>query len=365
MRVYLSWRPVLLAALAATLLALAVACGSDSDSDEVPHIELGAVQETDLMGARVSPQIPKADFTLMDTSGEPHAFMPETDGQVTLLFFGYTNCPDICPTHIALLGLAFKQLPEAVTDDITVVFVTTDPERDTPERLRTWLDALGGDSFVGLTGTQDEVDAVQRLYGVQPAEKADLGGGNYAVNHAAYVIAFEKDDIARVVYPGGTTLEMLMNDLPILAGGEPEEAAEGGDSAESLTTIGDIEIVGPSARATTDDKSAVYFVLRNTGSTADRLISAASPSAGDVQIHENVMTGGAMQMQRVEGVDIPAGGEAVLEPGGYHVMLLDLFAPLSEGLSITVELTFEQAGTVTLPVPVISYAAAAGGAHGN
>lgn len=122
-------------------------------------------------------------------------------------------------------------------------------------------------------------------------------------------------------------------------------------------TVGDLEIGHPWARATapTAPTGAVYFHIDNHGSTDDRLLSAAGDVADAVEIHQHTMdSSGAMQMRPVDGIDIPAGGEAVLEPGGYHVMLIGLHAPLKQGASFPLTLTFEHAGAVTVDVEVQS-----------
>src|SRR6516164_1995231 len=83
-------------------------------------------------GGVVAPPLPKPRFVLTDTSGTPFDFWNRTQGLVTLLFFGYTNCPDQCPLHMANIGVALKKLPPGLADQVKLVFVTTDPRRDTP-----------------------------------------------------------------------------------------------------------------------------------------------------------------------------------------------------------------------------------------
>src|SRR6476646_10725386 len=83
-------------------------------------------------GGIVTPPLPKPRFVLTDTSGAPFDFWNRTRGLVTLLFFGYSNCPDQCPMHMANLGVALKKLPPGIADTVKLVFVTTDPARDTP-----------------------------------------------------------------------------------------------------------------------------------------------------------------------------------------------------------------------------------------
>ena len=93
-------------------------------------------------GGLVTPPLPKPRFVLTDTSGAPFDFWNRTQGSVTLLFFGYTNCPDQCPMHMANIGVALKKLPPGVAGQVKLVFVTTDPARDTRAELRRWLDSF-------------------------------------------------------------------------------------------------------------------------------------------------------------------------------------------------------------------------------
>src|SRR3984893_15782437 len=86
-------------------------------------------------GGLVAPPLPKPRFVLTDTSGAPFDFWKRTQGSVTLLFFGYTYCPDQCPMHMANIGEALKKLPTGIADQIRLVFVTTDPARDLPAVL--------------------------------------------------------------------------------------------------------------------------------------------------------------------------------------------------------------------------------------
>jgi len=159
--------------------------------------------------------VPKVAFTLTATDGTPYDFVAETEGFVTLLFFGYTNCPDVCPVHMANLAAVLHRLPFEVSAAIKVVFVTTDPERDTPERLREWLDQFDR-SFVGLTGSPRQLVDVQRAYRVAPAIREELDDERYLVSHAAHVMAFTRDDSAHVVFPFGTRQADWLRELPKL-----------------------------------------------------------------------------------------------------------------------------------------------------
>src|SRR5690242_1563448 len=166
-------------------------------------------------GGLVTPPLPKPQFVLADTSGRPFDFARETKGYITLLFFGYTFCPDQCPMHMANIGSALKKLPAGVADQIKLVFVTTDPARDTPAVLRRWLDHFDK-RFIGLTGTEDALRAVQNAAGVPIAKMTESPNGNYGVAHANFVIAYTKDNLAHVIYPGGVSKDDWIHDLPLL-----------------------------------------------------------------------------------------------------------------------------------------------------
>jgi protein SCO1/2 len=161
--------------------------------------------------------LPRPSFTLADTRGQPYDFRAQTDDTVTILLFGYVNCPDVCPVHLTNIATVMRGLPYDVTAKVRVVFITTDPARDTPEKLQAWL-ANFDPSFIGLRGTPEQVKAIEKSVDVAPsvAGARDTAGG-YEVGHAAQVIAFTRDDSARVVYPFGTRQADWAHDLPLLA----------------------------------------------------------------------------------------------------------------------------------------------------
>lgn len=164
------------------------------------------------LGGLVSPPLPKPHFTLTDTSGAPFDFWAKTNGYVTLLFFGYTQCPDECPLHVANVAMSLKRLPVDLQDQIRLVFVTTDPARDDRRVLRAWLERFDG-RFIGLTGTDAAIEAAQRAAGLPPATKTARAGGGYAVGHANVVLAYTKDNLAHLMYPGGVTRQDWVHDL--------------------------------------------------------------------------------------------------------------------------------------------------------
>ncbi|HEY7860271.1 MAG TPA: SCO family protein [Gemmatimonadaceae bacterium] len=167
-------------------------------------------------GVMLARAIPRPDFTLTDTHGQPFDFRAKTDDTVTLLLFGYLNCPDVCPVHMTNIATVLHGLPYDVSGHVRVVFVTTDPERDTPAKLDKWVTDFDP-SFIGLRGTPDDVKRIEAAVNVAPAVAGvPDSSGAYEVGHAAQVIAFTRDDSAHVVYPFGTRQADWAHDLPLL-----------------------------------------------------------------------------------------------------------------------------------------------------
>jgi periplasmic copper chaperone A len=123
--------------------------------------------------------------------------------------------------------------------------------------------------------------------------------------------------------------------------------------ATATAKAGDIQVLQPFARATPAKVGGIFLTLKNAGATPDKLVKAASPIAASVELHTHVKDGDAMRMRPVDNIPVPANGQTALEPGGYHIMLIDLRQSLKEGASVPLTLTFEKAGTVTLQVPVV------------
>lgn len=171
-------------------------------------------------GQILSEPVPRPDFTLLDTEGRAFDFRAETEGKVTLLFIGYTYCPDVCPVHFANLAAVLKRQPYEVKSNVQVVFITADPSRDTPERVDEWLNAVHPD-FIGLRGSVAEVHTIEDALGVPRSSLGDADeNGDYMVAHAAQIFAFGSDGPARVVYPFGTRQADWVLDLSKLVRGE-------------------------------------------------------------------------------------------------------------------------------------------------
>ncbi len=134
----------------------------------------------------------------------------------------------------------------------------------------------------------------------------------------------------------------------------------GGVVQAEPVTVGDIEVDAAWARASigVSRPGAAYFTVRNLGSEADHLIGLSTPVSAMPMLHQTTLSDeGVSSMSHVEEPEIPAGGELALEPGGMHVMLMELATPLEEGATFPLTLSFETAGDVTLEVPVLGLGA--------
>jgi protein SCO1/2 len=153
---------------------------------------------------------------LVLNTGEP-ARLADFAGRVVVLYFGFTHCPDVCPTTLSALARAVAGLgPEG--DDVQVLMVSVDPERDTPRLLGEYV-ASFDHRFLGVTGTGEAVDRVAALYGIYYAKVSDPSmADGYTVDHTASVMVIDRDGFLRVVYPPGVTPAQLTPDLRELVG---------------------------------------------------------------------------------------------------------------------------------------------------
>lgn len=197
------------------------ACGSQADS---PPVKISA-PTSDLSGTRITTPLREPDLTLTGTSGRPVNLKKATDGKLTLVYFGYTHCPDVCPTTMADLAAALRKLSPDQRARIAVVFVTTDPWRDTPTVIKSWL-ASFNPSFIGLTGDYAKIQAAAKPLGIA-LERPSSTTGDYEVTHGAEVLPFGTDHRAHVIYTAGVTADQWAADLPKLLR-ETSTAGKGG-----------------------------------------------------------------------------------------------------------------------------------------
>ena len=162
------------------------------------------------------------DFRLRGSDGKDLT-LSRYRGKVVVLFFGYTHCPSVCPTTLGTLAGAHKKLGEDASD-VQVVYVTVDPAHDDVKRLHDYL-ANVNPTFLGATGTPDELETVRRDYGITAA-KADAAG--FFFNHSSSVYLIDRAGTLRAMMPYGQPTDFYVHDLRILLGQQAPARAEAG-----------------------------------------------------------------------------------------------------------------------------------------
>jgi protein SCO1 len=152
-----------------------------------------------------------ADFDLVDTQGRA-ASPTSLRGHPTLVFFGFTHCPDVCPTTLALLTSVQKQV---ALPGLKIALISVDPQRDTPRQLGNYLSSFGGD-LIGLTGTAPEIVKASKSFGVA-ASRVELPGGGYTMDHSATVFALDSDANIVAVFTPPFNSTALTRDVARLA----------------------------------------------------------------------------------------------------------------------------------------------------
>jgi protein SCO1/2 len=217
-------------ALPALLLAAGLgltACGGSSAADDAAassssggHDHSGSAPaevkgpDEKYAGYDLAQPYQRPTFRLTDTTGAAFDFKAQTAGRPTLLFFGYTNCPDVCPTTMAEISVALRTVDPEIAKQVQVVFVTTDPTFDTPEVLGKYLGNFDADlptRFIGLTGDQTAIEQAQLSAQVPQAEE----NGRL---HSTQLLLYGSDDQAHVAFDTANSARDIAADLGIVVG---------------------------------------------------------------------------------------------------------------------------------------------------
>ena len=172
---------------------------------------LAGCEDVNWRGTDISDAMPALDFELIDENGQP---VDEGDyaGKTTLVYFGFTHCPDVCPTALARLSAAIRELDEPTRDAVRVLFVSVDPERDSPEVLDAYTEAFGP-RFIGLTGDKAALDAVTNRYRVSYRLGEPEADGSYDVDHSSAIFAFDSGGDARLLMRDTDPVDSIAADI--------------------------------------------------------------------------------------------------------------------------------------------------------
>jgi protein SCO1/2 len=191
--------------LAFAMIAVSLLAGCGEKKVEAPKL---VFQSTDLTGASFA-----RDFALTDHTGKPRT-MADFKGKVVVMFFGYTQCPDVCPTTMAEMSEVMKQLgPQA--DQLQVLFVTVDPERDTQQLLAEYVPAFDK-RFLGLYGTAEQTAAVGKEFKVVYNKVQGSSKENYSIDHTAASYVFDKQGKLRLLLRPGQGTGPAVHDIKLL-----------------------------------------------------------------------------------------------------------------------------------------------------
>ena len=181
----------------------------------VALLALGACQQgkpgfraTDISGAEFG-----RDFALADHTGKPRA-LADFRGRVVVMFFGFTNCPDVCPTTLAELAAAVKKLGTD-GDKVQVLLVTVDPERDTPQVLSQYVTAFDP-RFLALRGSAEETARVAKEFKIIYQKVAGARPGSYTMDHSAGTFIFDRQGRLRLYVSYGQGPEVFAHDIALL-----------------------------------------------------------------------------------------------------------------------------------------------------
>ncbi|HEY9077962.1 MAG TPA: SCO family protein [Anaerolineaceae bacterium] len=166
-----------------------------------------------LRGSVINPPPPAPDFTLLSADGKPFTLSAQK-GKITLLFFGYTTCPDVCPSTLSQLSVIMVRLGKNA-DRVQVVFISVDPDRDTPEKIGKYAQSWYP-TFAGLSGTQASLEPVWKAYGVYRNVHKAESATEYLVDHSAQTYLIDSQGRLRLTYAFGTPDDDIYNDLRFL-----------------------------------------------------------------------------------------------------------------------------------------------------
>lgn len=159
----------------------------------------------------ISGLMPELQFELTDENGE-RVTADAYEGQIKLVFFGFTHCPDICPTTLAQLSSVVRKLPKKEREQVRILLVSVDPNRDTTERLREYTDAFG-DVVIGLRGEQEAIKPLTKRYRVTYGYGDGYPEGDYSVSHSSAVFVFDQTGDVRLLVRSDDSPDAILADL--------------------------------------------------------------------------------------------------------------------------------------------------------
>ena len=292
-------------------------------------------------------------------------------GKWTILFFAFTNCPDICPSTLHTLKQVKSQLePTGAWDAFQVAMITVDPERDSLERMRQYVPFFDKE-FIGLRGALSYTEQFAKNVGILFFKRDVLENGEYDVDHGASLILVNPEGLYAGVIPGPHKVASIKEDLNKLGlhsikkgdintnqtfdNGDkgtvdnPETSQPASDVSDSALTASNawIRTAPPGAPA-----MAGYVTLKNQGNSPISIIGVTSPEFKMAMIHNTVIENGVASMDHLDEITLNSRETKVLEPMGMHLMLVGANKDIAEGDIVSVELELEDGNTTSFELVV-------------
>ena len=292
-------------------------------------------------------QVAAAPAPVVDLPPKPISFsLTDQDGRAVteatyrgrwmLVYFGFTNCPDVCPLAM-IYATDFLNSLGAAASSLQVVFVSVDPARDTPDMLKEYLGNFDS-RIVGLSGVDQKVAEAAQAFGAYYREEPV--GYTYTMDHStAFYLVNPEGGLLRAFAPQNVgddvtdeikkTMKTAANDAGIVV-----------TQAWMRASIGKVTA------------TAAYATIENHSGKDDRLLSVSTPAAGSAELHEKIDDKGIMKMRPVTALTVAQGKTVELNPGGMHIMVTGLKDPLKAGDKVPLVLRFENAGEITVQADV-------------
>ncbi len=161
-------------------------------------------------GTVIQSPSPSFNFKLSGANGD--VSLSDYRGKLVLIYFGYTFCPDICPATLANVGQALRSLSEKQANDVQLIMISLDPERDTPGKLAEYMNHFYP-SFVGITGSDEQLAEVTSLYGIFYQKSPGKTAETYLIDHTATLLVIDREGYLKLVFPFGVTVDEIADDL--------------------------------------------------------------------------------------------------------------------------------------------------------
>ena len=302
------------------------------------------------------------DFT--DHNGDTFG---KTDflGRWSIVFFGFTNCPDICPTTMQTLKQVKQQLTDkALWQNYQVVMVSVDPETDTPERLANYVPFFDS-QFIGLVSNIEKTTEFAKQLGILFIKREKDGSDFYEVDHSASLIVINPEGQMAGVISAPHKADEISADLsklakhvgpiknpPQIATQATSQEKEAPSAITEETGVLNIQQAWIRPAPPNAPSLAAYFVIENKSNQDIRIIDSHSPAFDMTMIHNTVIEDGVAKMIHMDALEIPANSSVELAPLGTHMMLMRPEQTLSVGDEVSITLIDELDNEYQYTIPV-------------